>query len=144
MSYWEHLAAWKVLLCLKKSVHACSFAEGGFSILTFDVVVHPLFFMAAAALFHSNGHLITAWTSKTEITDPLIGEATTALLAHSKAQDAALSIFVLARDSSVVLENLQARGRCLSLPWRIASLISSLVDLLGSFSCVSTISQYCL
>lgn len=71
--------------------------------------------------------------------DPLVGEATTTLLALSKAKEADLSNFILAGDYSIVLEHLQAQGRRLSLPWWIATLISSLVDLLRTFSCVSLI-----
>lgn len=135
----EHKKAWTESSRVPKHINANNFAMGDFSKLTFDVAVRPLLSTAAAVLFHSDGHILRAWSSSSREVDPSIGKATAAYLALPEAKEASLSNLILADDSSIVLENLQAAGKLPSLPWRIASLILSSVELIGSFSCFSCI-----
>lgn len=85
--YREHIAAWRALPRLQKKVPANCFIQGDFHRTTSDVVIWPKFSMSVAVLFHSNGDIFCVWTKLLSVMDPLIGEAETALLAFSKAQE---------------------------------------------------------
>lgn len=84
-SYRDHVVGWKESPRLHQSIPAHSFAQGDFSKMTFDVAFRPQFSMSAAVFSHSNGDILRAWTQKSSIINPLVGEAEAALLAVSKA-----------------------------------------------------------
>ncbi|KAB1227185.1 hypothetical protein CJ030_MR1G029015 [Morella rubra] len=93
--------------------------------------------MSAVILFHSNGDILRAWTQESVSTDPLVGEAEAALLALTKASDLHISNLLFQGDSQILMESillsyLQGSTTNLAIPWKIASIIHSLLPLFSS------------